>query len=48
MKLLKALNKKSISDLEPKGIRKYNCKHVNIAKTQIDSDLVKNWSMQNS
>ena len=23
---------KSLSDLEPKGIRKYNCKHVNIAK----------------
>ena len=25
--------KKSLSDLEPKGIRKYNCKHVNMAKT---------------
>ena len=24
---------KSLSDLEPKGIRKYNCKHVNMAKT---------------
>ena len=33
MKLLKALNKKALSDFEPKGIRKYNCKHVNIAKT---------------
>ena len=33
MGLLKELNKKSLSDLEPKGIGKYNCKHVNIAKT---------------
>ena len=24
---------KVLSDLEPKGIRKYNCKHMNIAKT---------------
>ena len=23
---------KFLTDLEPKGIRKYNCKHVNIAK----------------
>ena len=33
MELLKDLKKKSLSDLEPKGIRKYNCKHVNMAKT---------------
>ena len=33
MELLNELNKGSLSDLEPKGIRKYNCKHVNIAKT---------------
>ena len=30
MELLKDLNK-SLSDLEPKGIRKYNGKHANIA-----------------
>ena len=27
-----SIQQKSLSDLEPKGIRKYNCKHVNIAK----------------
>ena len=32
MKLLKAYNKRPLVN-EPKGIRKYNCKHVNMAKT---------------
>ena len=32
MELLKELNQKYLSDLEPKGIRKYNCKHGNMAK----------------
>ena len=45
MELLKELNKKSLSDLEPKGIRKYNCKHVNMAKTYSVLRLSENWSM---
>ena len=29
----KIIQQKSLTDHKPKGIRKYNCKHVNIAKT---------------
>ena len=31
MKLLKSYNKSPLTDHKPKGIRKYNCNHVNIA-----------------
>ena len=45
MKLLKSYKKKSLTDHKPKGIRKYNGNHVNIAIILTDSDLVENWNM---
>ena len=36
---------KVLSDLDAKGIRKYNCKHVKIAKTLSVIRLCENWHM---
>ena len=34
-----SIQQKSLTDHKPKGMRKYNCKHVNMAKTYSDLKL---------
>ena len=40
-----SIQQKSLTYRKPKGIRKYNGNHVNIAIILTDSDLVENWNM---
>ena len=45
MELLKELNKSPLVTLSQKGSEKYNCKHVNMAKTSSVFRLSENWHM---
>ena len=40
-----SMKQKSLTDHKPKGIRKYNGNHVNIAISLTDSDLAENWNI---